>query len=523
MDPDAWRVASIAHYLAHTGAYVVSRFPGFPVHEYLTSLLIHGGPVATNLASALFSAFAVFFFLLILRKLGCRDAWLAGLALACIPIVFITSTVTLDAQWALALLLAATYLALQRHPWLTGICLGLATGCRISSVILVIPLCMVIYYQIRQQEAAAGAADEAAREEVEEVKPVQATPVNVPLEAALTEEPGSEEFEAEEAEEEEQPMDPAQRAVLITVLVTLAASVICFFPLVQHYGFAFFRFNNDPPPLYVQMRHFTTDTWGVLGCLALLLALASQLLPALRRGDRTFPVPPERPMRLAWIVALVETVLLFIYLPHQAMYLIPCLPFALLLLGYLLPRRIFQAFCVALIISPFCFTLRSPLYPPGPGTPPFRLMGQTFRVYSSGPILDDHHQRQEQRRFLLRTFAFAESQRSRSWLIVLGYWPELNMVALEHGFVMLPYNANALYRQGNDLENNFITRDQALTVVMTSVMTREMFKVCLQHKDIAIYFLPGEPGWPGADKVMQDMYDIDIVRAGAKPLHSPFN
>ncbi|MBK6447121.1 MAG: hypothetical protein IPF81_18035 [Bacteroidetes bacterium] len=45
LDGDSWAVAITALKLHETGNYIVSRLPGYPVQEWLTSLVIGGGPL----------------------------------------------------------------------------------------------------------------------------------------------------------------------------------------------------------------------------------------------------------------------------------------------------------------------------------------------------------------------------------------------------------------------------------------------------------------------------------------------
>ena len=43
-DPDAWRVAFAARDIVTSGHYEASRFPGYPVQEIASALLLRGGP-----------------------------------------------------------------------------------------------------------------------------------------------------------------------------------------------------------------------------------------------------------------------------------------------------------------------------------------------------------------------------------------------------------------------------------------------------------------------------------------------
>ena len=66
-DPDSWRVAWAARAIATTSRYEASRFPGYPLQEFASSLVWRGGPLALNGMSALLSAIGAGFFALTMR------------------------------------------------------------------------------------------------------------------------------------------------------------------------------------------------------------------------------------------------------------------------------------------------------------------------------------------------------------------------------------------------------------------------------------------------------------------------
>src|SRR5258706_2869463 len=89
-DNDGWFLVNAARELAATGRYTTSRFPGYPVQEWLASIVARagGGPVAMNALSALASAGAAVAFARLLRRLRARDPGLAAPALACVPAAY---------------------------------------------------------------------------------------------------------------------------------------------------------------------------------------------------------------------------------------------------------------------------------------------------------------------------------------------------------------------------------------------------------------------------------------------------
>src|SRR5436190_21600170 len=67
LDGDSWSVAIVSKNMMHTGQFEVSRFPGYPVHEFLCSLFYNGFPSRLNLLTAIISTIGLMFFALTLR------------------------------------------------------------------------------------------------------------------------------------------------------------------------------------------------------------------------------------------------------------------------------------------------------------------------------------------------------------------------------------------------------------------------------------------------------------------------
>ena len=76
IDGDSWSVAITANNIHNSGIYEASRFPGYPVHEYLGSIFVKAGPSGLNALTAIFSCIAVLFFALTLRTLRFKQIFL---------------------------------------------------------------------------------------------------------------------------------------------------------------------------------------------------------------------------------------------------------------------------------------------------------------------------------------------------------------------------------------------------------------------------------------------------------------
>ena len=352
-DSDAWRVAWAGHEIARTGIYRSARAPGNPLPEFTAAALASAPPWALNAISALLGAVAVVLFGMLLRRLGCR-AWLAGaLALAFTPVVAIHSADAMDYVWALAFLLGAWHAALDRRPALAGLLVGIATGCRITSLVMLAPLSIVL---------AAGSADTAGGR---------------------------------------------GRALAWLWGAGLGAAAAAFAPVVAQAGLTFLHgYEHGYPRLLYVVKNGTVDVWGVPGSLGLAWAA---LLVLLRRGrpaaGSALPAGTGAVV-LAAAVAVAIELALFLRLPHDAAYLIPAVPFTLLIAARALTRGVFVTLCVCVALSSFLVKVSESGAESTPARTPgarIHVAGETLRVeVLRGPLVTDRLRREADLRHVAR-------------------------------------------------------------------------------------------------------------------------
>ena len=372
-DTDAWKLAWAAREIGSTGHYVSSRLPGFPIQEFASALVWRGGPLALNGLTALFSVAAAVLLYLAWRRLGGRDGGLTALAFALTPTVYISSVSAMDYPWAMAFLLAALVTAVDGRPVASGVLLGLATGCRVTSAAFLPPLALIAWARCGTPRLWKLGAQAAA--------------------AALV-------------------------------------AAVCFAPVYRRYGPGFLTYYEPqgaertlgdflagilkpgpapfPPALIAGQG--TVGVFGVIGAAAVALAAAGALVAWLRLRGARWPsgVPTtaraltlSRPLSWACGIAVVITLVLYLRLPHDEGYLIPALPFALVLLGAGAPRGLFRASMAALLVAPFLLGLD--VVPPKKGVTPrarsplaleFRAAGGTLVLDPlRGPLLMDQDKR----------------------------------------------------------------------------------------------------------------------------------
>ncbi len=306
-DPDGYRVVAAARAIARTGEYQPSRLPGFPVYEALTALTVQAPAWASNAVTSLCSVAAFVLFALILRHLRVRAALFIALGFAMTPVIYINSTCTMDYLPALALMLGATYLLLRARGVPAAICLGLATGCRVSSGLLGIALCAWLWL--------------------------------------------------------ERPHRVAVRQGLLLGALSLLVAGLCYLPVYRALGAGFLDFydNHWYPPFEVVYERGLLGVWGPLGLLALaltMLAMTAWTLtpPALARRSRRALVPDDPSQRHALALAALAVLLqllLFARLPDESGYLIPAVAFVLLALSLLLPTAAAVTLAAVLMLSSF--------------------------------------------------------------------------------------------------------------------------------------------------------------------------
>jgi hypothetical protein len=268
-DPDAWRVALTAYHLLDTGDYFPSRLPGYPLHELVMTLLIPGGWIATNLATAAISLVGVYLFALIVRELRLPSAGLLTLGFAFTPLLIINSIATMDYMWTLTAILASYYAVLRRSPLWAGVFLGLAIGFRLPSLIVWPAFAYLFWRQGRQPDL-------------------------IPF-----------------------------------TLITAGFAALSYSPVLTVYGLDFYSFYDADVGYTDVFRLLGKEALGILGGLGVLAGAAWSLarlrrLPADALND---------PQVAAWVGVIVIYLASFSRLPHEIAYLIPIFPFGFFLMA----------------------------------------------------------------------------------------------------------------------------------------------------------------------------------------------
>jgi hypothetical protein len=440
-DEDSWGVALTALNINQTLGYEVSRFPGFPVHEIVSAVFISGGAVVLNLLTAIMSALAVLFFVCALQEMHFRYPYLAGVAFAFTPVVFVHSTDTIDYMWAMAFLMLSFWLILKNKITASAIVLALAAGCRISSLVMVIPYCVLLIDK------------------------------NVHTRKNIS-------------------------VIARYVLIAFASSLIIYLPVILKYGGAFFTFYDlsGYPTIPKVLYKFSIGTWGVLGSIALLFGIASLLFSSTHKLKHfLLPRTINEKHIIAWLVAVDLTIIIFIRLPYEPGYLIPLIPFSILVFGKYLHDKAFAFFSLLLVLSPWLFSIsttdKSDSPKPSTASVQINVFNHPLNVdFFRGAVCTDAEARQA-------TMTFADSVISEAKyisdtsIILCGWWSTKVM----YRYAMLPeQEKNRKITWGH-----YLNKDELINYVQNRYN---------------IFYLPMQ------DSIEKKLYGIDIKYFGAVPL-----
>ena len=305
-DPDAWRMVLASRQIFETGQYSPSRLPGFPVPEYTYSLLFNytGGkpsPVLFNFITALFSLAAVYFFYLILIRLNYKNVYPVLLCFIFTPLFYINSVNSMDYNWAMAFILASFYFCLSDKQLISGILLGIAAGSRISSLAFLIPFNFWIIYSDR-------------------------FPANL------------------------------KRSLNFNLSALLITSMV-YFPVYSLYGLNLFSYDKLIYPAFLTVGgRMTVKVWGVIGTVSI-SAVVLFILFRRKRLQNENKSSEHKKITLIILIIIAIYFLLFLRLPVESGYLLPAIPFFLILIAKYLTRNISIFLAASLAISSFILNI----------------------------------------------------------------------------------------------------------------------------------------------------------------------
>jgi hypothetical protein len=149
-DNDSAGVANTAKVLIEKHFYQPSRFPGFFIHEFISAFLILlGGSILSNSGTLIMSLITIFFFIKVCSYYNIKNIFLLSLIIIFHPIYLVNSTCTIDYIWAIGFFFSGYYFFLKEKYFLSSMFFALSVGSRITSILPVLSVYSVYYINSR--------------------------------------------------------------------------------------------------------------------------------------------------------------------------------------------------------------------------------------------------------------------------------------------------------------------------------------------------------------------------------------
>ena len=280
-DCDSYNLMNSVQSLAQKHVYMPSRYPGNPVHELLVTLLyVLGGSLLTNLGSLVMSLVVIYFFLKICEYHNIAHRYLLAIFMIIQPLYYVASTYTIDYLYALGFLFIGYMLLTKKRYISAGIFWGLAIGARMSSSFFVI---VWLFTYLRNEE-------------------------------------------------------PDRNKCLLSVIISAVIGA-SFFILPFWYAGCTFAFFTNYMGYWNWIGHLSRFVykniyfWGLQTSLMFLFIL-SLIIKSLKRNYE----PGYKNIITACVLMIIFYEAFFLGMPGDKSYLIPMLPFVLILLGIALKQ-----------------------------------------------------------------------------------------------------------------------------------------------------------------------------------------
>ncbi len=394
-EEDAWAMRLVTERIADTGQYEVSRLPGHPLQELTYVMFWNRDASSYNFLTVLLSTAAIAFFMLTLRKLQITNYLWVGVALAFVPVVYVNSTNALDYTWALSFLMMSFYFIVCNNYWIAGMFIGLAVGCRITSGAMLIPF-IYLTWCIGQNTGNKFLRD-----------------------------------------------NHAIKNIVKLTISTLLFSLLLFLPVIKVYGLSFFQYyEHFPLPSFA--KNFYKGTFAVWGTLGFIIVMAAVLFSFRKIILKEIFSQHKKIIYMSLIVVLIYTTA-FIKLPLKAAFMIPLIPFVILIFAITLSQNQFKLFSLAMIVSSFFFGIN--LYDPyraaaaSPLSIQKTISNQSVSFdFLQGPVIADCLKRKQQMHYADEVIQKASIIKNKT-LIIAGWWMA-NILVQQQG----RDNTNIIYR-----------------------------------------------------------------------------
>lgn len=292
-DLDSWREVYTGKIWHESHIYNASRFPGYPFPEFLYSFIYDYPYWSINFLSVLFTVGCCLYFFRILEFLTVKFSFLISIVLSFIPVIYMNSTVAMEYNWSLFFLLGSVYYILNKKLWVASLFFGLMVSTRFNNIIFM-PAFLFLTYSYTGKDF---------------------------------------------------------KRTLQFLFTSLLFACIFFLPVIIRYGRHFIQSSGASEVSFPTLLSLATlHIYGVLGMAVLLLSLIIQLFTdGFQKAKNLY----KDHFTIFCIAMIISNLIFFIKYPLEAGYLIPSIPFVLILLQNLLNHKLIKIVLYTLLLSPF--------------------------------------------------------------------------------------------------------------------------------------------------------------------------
>jgi hypothetical protein len=377
----AWGLILIARQINLTGIYEVSRLPGHPVQEYMLSLIWDHPSWLLNLMTVLVSSAGIYFFIKALQKLALTavNPVFAGVALAFTPVYFINSTNIMDYTWALSLVLISFYFLISGQLVGAALFLGIACGFRITAGGMLITF--MVWHFMNYRDV---------------------------------------------------------KAVVLMGILTVIVALICFIPPLYIYGTGFFTYYEyfPYPPFLKNVYKGTVGAWGVIGFIAVLISIPQIIIKCikiLKAKENIYDGAVANAAKIKYkslVILCLLCILLYTYsflkIPQKTAFVLPVVPFFIILCMLSLTKKQFYAFTFAMVVSSFFvgINLDDPIRGSKASPLSVKFIAGSTPVtldFLSGPVPAEHTKRKLKIAYAQSVISNLENTKQKI-TVVAGWW-----------------------------------------------------------------------------------------------------
>ena len=292
-DLDGWREVYTGKLLHEEHIYQVSRFPGYPFPEFAYSLVYEAPYWCINLLSVLFTAGCSLFLFKILDFLKAKFSWLISIVFSFVPVIYLNSTIAMEYNWSLFFLLGAIYCIIKKNLWISALFFGFMVSTRFNNIIFLPALLFLTYFYMGK---------------------------NI-------------------------------KKTLLYSFLSILFTCILFSPVIIKYGPHFLQNSGDSEFNLASILSLATlYVYGPIGILTIGLGLMTQIFT---RGFQRIKELPKDHFMIFCVIMITSNLIFFVKYPLEPGYLIPSVPFVLILLQYIMKEQIMKFVLCALLLSPF--------------------------------------------------------------------------------------------------------------------------------------------------------------------------